>query len=235
MGKIDLTSQQFGRLHVLGLDEEKSKEQKRSCWKCKCSCGNETVVAGNNLTRKKYAIVSCGCLNADNHRGRQKFNTFEEFEDYYLVWDTKHQNSFTISKEDYISIKEYCWCKTVKGYWISDQRHRGLGMLKLHQFILSQMVGEYDKRLYVPDHIDRDRSNNKRDNLRLATYSENARNLSLGSKNSSGKLGVKRKGDKWVAQIDVNGKRINLGTFVRLEEAIEARVESEKEYGFIGE
>lgn len=48
MGKkrIDLTGQRFGRLVVISLNEEVSKQKKCSYWNCKCDCGNETIVIG---------------------------------------------------------------------------------------------------------------------------------------------------------------------------------------------
>ncbi len=53
MGKkrIDLTGQRFGRLVVISLNEEVSKQKKCSYWNCKCDCGNETkVIILNNNT-----------------------------------------------------------------------------------------------------------------------------------------------------------------------------------------
>lgn len=54
----DLTGQKFGRLTVI---ERAPNKGKKTMWRCKCDCGNETVVAGGNLTNGH--IVSCGCYN----------------------------------------------------------------------------------------------------------------------------------------------------------------------------
>lgn len=43
----DLTGQVFGRLTV--LERAGSNPRGRATWKCKCDCGNETTVLGNNL------------------------------------------------------------------------------------------------------------------------------------------------------------------------------------------
>jgi len=74
------------------------------------------------------------------------------------------------------------------------------------------------------DHIDGDRLNCTRANLRLASYSENARNGRLRKNNSSGRKGVywHRRDKKWRAQIVLNGKNIHLGYFVSIEEAAAA-------------
>ena len=60
MGKrIDLTGQRFGRLTVISLNEEVSKQKKKSHWNCKCDCGNEIVVCSGSL--KSGATTDCGC------------------------------------------------------------------------------------------------------------------------------------------------------------------------------
>lgn len=53
----DLTGKRFGKLTVIGLH---SKNNGRPKWVCKCDCGNETVVNGNNLSSGD--TKSCGCL-----------------------------------------------------------------------------------------------------------------------------------------------------------------------------
>ena len=62
MGKfIDLTGQKFGRLTVIERVPEKKNNQ--ICWKCKCDCGNEYIVIGNNL--KRGTTTSCGCYRKE--------------------------------------------------------------------------------------------------------------------------------------------------------------------------
>lgn len=53
---IDLTNQKYGTLTVIRRGENKYG---RTAWICKCDCGNECHVTGNDLRTKK--IVSCGC------------------------------------------------------------------------------------------------------------------------------------------------------------------------------
>lgn len=54
----DITGQKFGRLLVLGVDHVAGKV---TYWKCKCDCGNETVVDGASLRRGH--TKSCGCAH----------------------------------------------------------------------------------------------------------------------------------------------------------------------------
>jgi hypothetical protein len=83
------------------------------------------------------------------------------------------------------------------------------------------------------DHIDGDKSNNKINNLRLASKSENGRNrVNLPSNNTSGVIGVcwDKKAKKWKAFIMINGKQKHLGYFINKEDAIKVRKEGEIKY-----
>jgi hypothetical protein len=77
---------------------------------------------------------------------------------------------------------------------------------------------------YLPneiDHIDRNRSNNRIDNLRPATQSENKRNRGSYKNSSSCYKGVSwcKSLCKWQASIYVNGKAKHLGYFIYEKEA----------------
>ena len=75
------------------------------------------------------------------------------------------------------------------------------------------------------DHIDCNPKNHKKDNLRLATRSEQCRNRISGKAGRANKGVYKRKyGNKWSAQIWTDGKCKNLGTYDSEEEAIEVRM-----------
>jgi len=65
----------------------------------------------------------------------------------------------------------------------------------------------------IVDHIDSDHSNNKLDNLRLATVAENNRNRTSVDGTSSKYLGVTKVDKKWQAQIKHNGGVTYLGRF----------------------
>ena len=56
---IDLIGQRFGKLLVI----ERSFLNKRTSWKCRCECNNETIVLSSNL--KSGGTKSCGCLNKE--------------------------------------------------------------------------------------------------------------------------------------------------------------------------
>ena len=68
------------------------------------------------------------------------------------------------------------------------------------------------------DHVNGDRSDNRWENLRPATMTENNRNAKMRRDNSTGVKGVTRdKNGKYRCQIQVNGKCKTLGRFDDLE------------------
>lgn len=79
---------------------------------------------------------------------------------------------------------------------------------------------------YIPkyiDHVDRNRLNNKIENLREVTARQNQANRSLGKNNSSGYLGVsfEKQTKKFAATSRLNGKKINLGRYSTAKQASE--------------
>lgn len=63
--KLNLTGQRFGRLVVLTSDRTR---RGTSAWRCRCDCGNETVVATGNLRNGNTS--SCGCLRLERLRDK---------------------------------------------------------------------------------------------------------------------------------------------------------------------
>ena len=79
------------------------------------------------------------------------------------------------------------------------------------------------------DHINGDRADNKLENLRLASRTENIRSMKKRKNSACGLKGVtpyKKQSDKFVAQIRVNGKQQNLGVFNSQQRAHDAYCEA---------
>lgn len=78
------------------------------------------------------------------------------------------------------------------------------------------------------DHINHNRTDNRLENLRLATNHTNMKNKSLYVTNTSGYSGVSKHGDNWKSRIGVEGTKVLLGVFKTFEEAVAARKAAEK-------
>lgn len=82
------------------------------------------------------------------------------------------------------------------------------------------------------DHINSDRLNNKIENLRAATKSQNQQNKPLQTNNTSGSKNVRYKNGKWQVDLKVKSKLIYIGRFDDLEFAdLVATMAREKYHG----
>ena len=102
----------------------------------------------------------------------------------------------------------------------------------LHRVILQRILDRPLERGECVDHRDGDGLNNHRENLRVATHTENIRNSRKSSANTSGYKGVcwHKRDLKWMVQIGDNGKLINLGYFDDIEDAAAAYREAATKY-----
>ncbi len=147
-----------------------------------------------------------------------------------------------VSDCDHLFLSAYNWyCNKSTGYYQCTSGgtwngHKVNGK-HLHWFISQRMGLEVPDGFEI-DHIDRDKSNNQRPNLRIASSRLQKYNASMKKTNTSGHVGVdyeKRSTiNPWVARIRINGKRKNLGCFKTPEEAsekyqAEKKIRDEKE------
>lgn len=112
------------------------------------------------------------------------------------------------------------WVLTAQGY--ASRAIERLGhktSLPMHRELLGLVPGDG----LEGDHINRDRLDNRRSNLRIVTRQGNGQNLpSMGGHSRfRGVTWDKRRG-KWYAQASMSGKHIYFGTFATEEEAAEA-------------
>ena len=101
-----------------------------------------------------------------------------------------------------------------------------------HRLAWLYVNGKYPKQQL--DHINHDRSDNSICNLRESDDCLNMKNKTRYRNNSSGVCGVNwyKPSNKWNAQIQIEGKKINLGYFIEFHEAVNARKNAEVLYGF---
>lgn len=84
------------------------------------------------------------------------------------------------------------------------------------------------------DHINGDGTDNRLINLREVTANENCRNKRKPKNNKSGMVGVSwsKNNNKWMACIKINGVTKHIGYFDILLDAVAARINANKFYGF---
>ena len=104
--------------------------------------------------------------------------------------------------------------------------------LKYHRVVFAIFNGRFPKDEI--DHVDGNGLNNKIENLREVTRLENMKNRKMYINNASGMSGVNwhKINNKWNARISVNNKRIALGSFDLLDDAISAKKIANLKYGY---
>ena len=229
----DLTGQIFGRLKVLEQTEDHITKGGRheARWLCECACENHTIVEviGNSL--RHGHTKSCGCLiPIACSETMKKFNRYsemlsDEYGNYYIGYTVNTNREFYVDAEDYDKIQEYTWSEheTAERFNILSAYDKTTRKkIKMHTLL------GYEGH----DHMDRNELNNRKYNLRKATHQENMRNRKKSVLNTSGFIGVTwQKGrQRWVAQIGHNGKTINLGGYIEIEDAVIARLKAEVKY-----
>lgn len=130
------------------------------------------------------------------------------------IFFRKTQGYFLIDKEDFERISRFTWYLNQNGYAESGKH------IKAHHVV----IGKPPEGM-VTDHKNRNRLDNRKDNLHHVTYRENSKNRDMWGKELLGirKYEGKRKTSYNVFLHDENGKTFNVGTFMSLDEAIKER------------
>lgn len=215
---VDLTGKKFNRLTVLSREENKKENSgSKSRWLCQCECGKTTIVTGTRLRTGK--TKSCGCF--------QRETTSRS--------NSTHKGPGTRLYNTWRSMKARCYIPTCSNY----EYYGGRGIKvcsewlnNFEKFKVWALENGYKKNFTI-DRIDVDKDYSP-ENCRWVTLQENCWNRDKRPRknNTSGYSGVqwREETQKWRAVITVNGKHINLGQYVKKEDAIEARISAEKKY-----
>lgn len=135
-----------------------------------------------------------------------------------------------VDDEDYEWLNQWKWRLSNCGYATrteylgggkKNQKQRGISM---HKLINNTPDG------FHTDHINRNKLDNRRCNLRTATVSQNIINAKGWKNNTSGRRGVYWYKNAWCAEIKLHQKKIYLGRYKDFLDAVSVREKAEKQY-----
>lgn len=223
--KKDLTKQKFGRLTVIEQTDDyiNPKGRHYAKWLCQCECGNIVSVTSGDLVSGQ--TKSCGCIRKERITARNKRANNYEICDNYVILYTTNGEPFYVDLEDFDKVKDICWHKSDEGYITGSIKRK---KVRLHRYVMN-----------CPDNMDVDhihgfltRNDNRKENLRIVTRSQNLMNTRLKDTNTSGVAGVNwhKASQKWRARITVREKEIYLGVYDNFDDAVKARKEAEDKY-----
>lgn len=141
------------------------------------------------------------------------------FVDNHVEIHTKKGEAILIDKDDFARVKTHCWFVDSKGYVCGPR-------IRLHRFLMQPPKG------MQVDHINRNKLDNRKCNLRIVTNQQNHFNRPINKNNKSGCTGVSynKVCKKWCCQISRDGKCQYSGLFDTKEEAVAKRKSLEAIY-----
>lgn len=136
-----------------------------------------------------------------------------------------------VDDEDFDFLNQFNWFARKSGntYYACRGIWNGENMtpIRMHRVIMKNAPENM-----LIDHIDGNGLNNQKENLRIATVSQNAQNSRVRKDSVSGCTGVswQEATSRWHVSIQVDGKRLFLGYYTELKDAIQARKKAEGQY-----
>lgn len=132
-----------------------------------------------------------------------------------------------VDDEDFEKLNKHKWTFQARGYAYrrNPDKEKSL-VLWMHRVIMNPECG------MEVDHINGNKLDNRKENLRLATRSQNGHNMPLHKRNTSGFKGVTfwKRDNNWKSQITVDGKNLHIGYFEDPKDAAKAYDKSAREH-----
>lgn len=138
-------------------------------WIFRCSyCWNEKEISVSNAKK----VSSCWCMTKELFYK----NKIEKFEKNTTVIDMWYYIEFSLTnwwfckldKSDYDMVKWSSWYKSIRWYVETRKNNK---LVKLHRLVM------WMNKWKVIDHINRDKLDNRKENLRYCTQSDNMKNI----------------------------------------------------------
>jgi hypothetical protein len=197
-----------------------SKDDKEN--NCTCQeCNKEFYQYPSVVESGGGKFCSKSCLG----KSKTVNNRYVEQENHVVLIINKKGDSYKclIDKDNQEVVSNHQWHIESGQYAACSEENKRILMHRLIMGLPDQLE---------VDHINGNRLDNRKENLRLVTPKQQAMNRTADSGSTSDRVGVswKKGRDKWHAQISVNQKKIHIGYYETEQDAIEARKEEEQKH-----
>lgn len=205
-------------------------------FKCEI-CGREIFkknrLGGYTLCSKHmHQFFKYGKFLDNIQRTNQDLNDFRWIDKNIIEFDVYYQNntycdSFIIDAEDLKKVQFKKWRKDSNNRIITGNCTKNNPRRELSHIIMN--VSIEDSKNTVIDHINGNTKDNRKNNLRICSQSENVLNKHFMTNNKTGFIGIyySNSKERYVAEIKRNKVKCYLGQFKKIEEAIYVRYVSE--------
>ena len=178
-------------------------------------------LAGEKWIESPPAITSFDSLHVRfNMVTKELLQEIFSYDNGNLYWKTVRCSKLKVGqKAGWVGKKNYLYVRVnYKAYAI-------------HRLVWIIHNGDIDNGKII-DHIDRNPTNNKIENLRIATHTQNNQNSSKRTTNTSGYKNVYWSTEKsrWLVKCNVNGLPKYAGSYKLLDEAVQAAIQLRKKF-----
>lgn len=200
----------------------------------------KAFICANYNNKKSYIVNIDGNVynnNTTNLEVKPKVNKYKIIDNYVIGYTIKNE-MFYFDLEDFEDVECHIWYLRDNKYIVTNTKINGKNkIVYLHIFIMNKYYNLKNKDIQIDHIISKNKTDNRKSNLRLCTQRQNIINRGLGKINTSGIIGVglrlrkNKNGESkeyWRAYIKNNGKCISK-QFKTKEEAIKWRLQKELE------
>lgn len=222
--RTDLSGQKFGHLTVNSFSH---KYDSHSYWNCTCDlCGKDCIKSISYLKKNQNQMCT-DCAKLYHYDNEDDIgNTIEQHDEYVII---NGNIIFDMDDLDLILSYNRHICINSNGY--AYFTYHGKECF-LHRLIMGLPIDYDEETQTIVDHINGNRLDNRKSNLRICNKNMNPINCKIYKNNTSGCKGVSwmPRLNKWQVSLNYKKQRIYLGVYSDYDEAVKIRKEAEKEY-----